>query len=191
MSRKAGLCTVSRVFLAAASWARRNPSGFQAPIHSTDAADRGKVGADENKALVRQLYEQGWQNGDLTVVDRVFAPEHVLHWNDLRPVDQHRTTGQVKQIVEGFRAAVPDLKVTIDQLVSEGDQVVVQVTFEGTHTGRYEAYAPTNERIRFTDMQILRFSGGRIVESSLPAGGLVYFLSMLDGTLFRDHAAPA
>jgi predicted ester cyclase len=141
------------------------------------------MSASDNKSQVRLLYDHGWQNGDLATIDRVFAPEHVLHWNDREPVDQHRTTGEVKQIVKEFRQEVPDLKVTIDQLVAEGDRVVVQVTFEGTHTGQYETYAPTHKRIRFTDMQILRFSGEKIVESSLPAGGLQYFLSMLEGTV--------
>jgi predicted ester cyclase len=50
--------------------------------------------------------------------------------------------------------------------------VAVAVTFVGTHRGVYEGFKPTNKKSRFTDMQILRFENGRIVESFLGSGGL-------------------
>jgi len=68
-------------------------------------------------------------------------------------------------------------------MVAEGDAVAVQVTFIGTHRKVYEGFAPTNRKSRFTDMQILRFSNGKIVESFLGSGGLRYFYAILDGTL--------
>ncbi len=140
---------------------------------------------EANKAVVRRLYEAGWAQGDLAAIEAAFAPVHVLHWNELAPTDQRRTVEDVKQIVMAYRAAVPDLQVTLDHLVAEGDQVAVQVTFAGTHTGPYEGYAPTGKRGRFTDMQILRLAGGQIVESSLGSGGLRYFFDMLTGALFE------
>ncbi len=140
----------------------------------------------ENKRLVTRLYEEGWGKGDLTVIDQVFAPRHILHWNELSPTDQHRTTAEVKTIIRDYRAAFPDLTVTIDDLVAEGEKVVVQVTFVGTHTGTYEGFRPTNQKSRFTDMQILRFSEGKIVESSLGSGGLRYFYAILSGSIFQE-----
>jgi predicted ester cyclase len=140
---------------------------------------------NDNRAIIRRLYEDGWGKGDLSAIDAAFAREHVLHWNDLTPSDQHRTVAEVKTIVLAYRAAFPDLQVTIDNLVAEGDQVAVQVTFTGTHTGIYEGFAPTYRYSRFTDMQMLRLAGSKIVESSLPSGGLRYFFALLDGSLFR------
>ena len=142
---------------------------------------------ETTRALVQRLYEEGWGKGDLTAIDDVFAPEHVLHWNELLPVDQHRTAAEVKNIVEAYRKAFPDLQVIINDIVAEEDKVAVQVTFMGTHKGEYEGYAPTNKCGRFTDMQILRFSGGKIVESSLGSGGLRYFFAMLSGSLFDEQ----
>ncbi len=141
---------------------------------------------EENKAIVRRLYEEGWGKGDLAAIEEVFASEHILHWNDLTPVVQHRTAAEVKRIVKEFRAAFPDLEVIIDDIVGEDDKVAVQVTFIGTHQGEYEGYAPTHKCGRFTDMQILQIAGGKVVESSLASGGLRYFFAMLNGTLFEE-----
>ena len=71
-----------------------------------------------------------------------------------------------------------------DHLVAEGDMVAIQVTFAGTHDGEYAGFAPTHRKGRFTDMQILRLENGKIVESSLPSGGLDYFFRLLRGELF-------
>ena len=62
----------------------------------------------------------------------------------------------------------------------------VQVIFIGTHQGEYEGYVPTHKCERFTDMQIIRISEGKVIESSLASGGLRYFFAMLDGTLFEE-----
>ena len=138
-----------------------------------------------NKIIVRQLYEEGWGEGDLDVIKQNFASPHVLHWNELNPTDQQRTPEEVCQIVTSYRAAFPDLQVVINDLVAEEDKVVVMVTFSGTHSGLYEGFAPTNKQNRFTDMQILRLAEGKIAESWLASGGLAYFFAMLDGSLFN------
>lgn len=138
----------------------------------------------DNKQIIRRLYEDGWGKGDLEVIERTFAQAHVLHWNDLKPADQHRTAEEVKQIVRAYRSAFPDLQVTVNHLVAEGDRVAVQVTFVGTHTGEYEGFKPTHKKSSFTDMQIVRLQGGQIVESNLASGGLSYFSSILDGSVF-------
>ena len=129
----------------------------------------------KNKRLVLRLYEEAWGKGNLDVVDEVFAPRHVLQWNELVASQQNRSTSEVKAIVVEYREAFPDLKVTVDDLVEEGEKVAVQVTFTGTHLGPYQGFQPTRKRSRFTDMQILRFEDGRIVESSLGSGGLKCF----------------
>ena len=138
------------------------------------------------KEKIRRLYEDGWDRGDLAAIDEVFAPQHVLHWHDYPPSDQLRTPDEVKAIVREFRAAFPDLRVVLDHLVVEGERAAVQVTFAGTHSGEYEGFAPTYRIGSFTDIQILRFENGKVVESSLPSGGLRYFFAMLDGSLYCE-----
>jgi len=81
------------------------------------------------------LYEEAWGKGNLDAIDEAFAKEHVLHWNELRPTDQHGTTSEVRNIIKEYRAAFPDLRVTINNMVAEDDKVAVQIAFEGTHIG--------------------------------------------------------
>ena len=139
----------------------------------------------ENKKLIIKLYEEGWVCGKLEVIDKVFAPEHILHWNELTPTDQKRTTQEVKTIIQEYRNAFPDLKVMINNLIAEGDKVTVQVTFIGTHEKPYESIPPTHRLSSFTDMQILKISKGKIVESFLGSGGLDYFYRILTGEAFK------
>jgi predicted ester cyclase len=112
-------------------------SGFKKGGLANDMSD------SLNKRLVRRLYEDGWGKGNLNVIDEVFAAQHVLNWNELVPSQQHRSTDEVKAIVAEYRAAFPDLTITIDDMVEEGDKVVVQVTFAGTHLGTYQGFGPT------------------------------------------------
>jgi len=140
--------------------------------------------AKENKAIVRRLYEEGWGKGDLNVIENIFAKEHIIHWNDLNPIDQNRTSNEVKEIVKAYRNAFPDLQVIIDNIIAEDDKVAVQVTFIGTHEKEYESFQPTMKKSRFTDMQIIKLQNGKIVESNLASGGLNYFYSIINGTIF-------
>ncbi len=144
------------------------------------------MNTERNRNVVTKLYERAWGRGEVAVVDEVFAEKHVLHWNELVRTKQHRTTAEVKQIIRSYRAAFPDLSVTVDNMVAEGDLVAAQVTFVGTHTGEYEGFAPTHRRSSFTDMQILRLQDGRIVESSLGSGGLKQFFAILSGAAFEE-----
>jgi predicted ester cyclase len=140
------------------------------------------MSAEENKVLVRRVYEEGWGRGRLEVFAQAFAARHVVHWHDLPPSDQVRTVEELQRIVADYRAAFPDLRVSVDHLVAEGEDVAVQVTFVGTHTGEYEGLAPTGKESSFTDMQVIHLAGGRIVATDVPSGGLQYFFRILDGT---------
>ncbi|HTX68856.1 MAG TPA: ester cyclase [Thermoleophilia bacterium] len=140
------------------------------------------MSAEHNAGLVRRVYEEGWAYGSTEVFADAFAETHVVHWHDIPPSDQKRTVNELVRIVRAYRAAFPDLRVSLDHLVAQGDHVAVQVTFAGTHTGEYEGFAPTGIASSFTDMQVMRLAGGRIVETDVPSGGLAHFFRILDGT---------
>lgn len=140
------------------------------------------MSTDGNRDLVRRVYEDGWGRGQLEVFAEVFAATHVVHWHDMPASDQRRTVGELQRIVRDYRRAFPDLHVSLDRLVAEGDRVAVQVTFAGTHIGPYEGFAPTGRWSSFTDMQMIRVEDGRIVEIDVPSGGLAHFFRLLDGS---------
>jgi len=63
-----------------------------------------------------------------------------------------------------YRAAFPDVQFTIEDLLGDGDKVVVRNTFHGTHTGPFMGIAPTGRHISQEQMHIVRVDAGLIVE---------------------------
>ena len=109
---------------------------------------------EANKAVARRWLDDFWSAGDLTIVDEIYAPNCVRHDPEGAMVGQDAVRG----FVAGIRAEFPDLHFTADDVIAEGDRVVVRYTATGTH-------APTGRRITFPGMDILRIQEGKIVES--------------------------
>ncbi len=77
---------------------------------------------EDNKALVRRFYEEVWNRGNLAAADDIFAEDYVRH--DLRPGHALPGPAGQKKIAADFRAAFPDLRMTVDLIVAEGEMVV-------------------------------------------------------------------
>ncbi len=69
-----------------------------------------------------------------------------------------------RQILAAFRSAFPDLKVTTEDVVVEGDKVVSRWTARGTHQGELMGIAPTGNGVTIKGIDVLRIAGGRIAE---------------------------
>jgi len=118
------------------------------------------MSAEKNKALVRRLIE-AWNTRNWAVFDEVMAPNCV---------DHYALPGQ-KPGREGYREAqisvtnaFPDIKFTIEDMIVEGDKVVVRLTCSGTHRGEFMGIAPTNKRVTVPEISIWRIVGGKFVE---------------------------
>jgi steroid delta-isomerase-like uncharacterized protein len=116
----------------------------------------------QNKALIRRFYEEVWGKGNLAVVDEVFAADYTRH--DLRPGNPLPGPEGQKKIAADFRAAFPDLHVTVDLMIAEGSMVAARVTNEGTNTGTWGGVLPTGKRARFSGVNIFRIENGKVVE---------------------------
>ncbi len=98
------------------------------------------MSVEENKAKQRRVWEEIFNKGDLSVVPELFAPNYVYHG----PVGmEYKGPEGFKQIVTMFRTAFPDMRVTTEDMVAEGDMVVSRWTGRGTHKGDYMGIAPT------------------------------------------------
>ena len=117
--------------------------------------------SEQNKAIVRRLYEEVWDLGDLDVLDEVISADFVGHRSG-RPEDLGPEA--VRQSVVALCAAFPDGKFTIEDMVAERDRVVVRFTGRATHKGEFRGIAPTGRQITITGIGIYRIAGGRIVE---------------------------
>ena len=120
------------------------------------------MGTEENKALVRRFYEEVWDRGNTAFAYEVFADDYVRH--DFRATDPTPGPAGQKQIADDFRAAFPDLRVTVDLIVGEDDFVVGRWTAAGTHLGGWGGLEPSGRRITFSAANVFRFDDGKVVE---------------------------
>ena len=117
--------------------------------------------SDQNKALVRRAFEEVWNQSKLTVIDELIASNAV--YNDPN-VPGGKLTGPegVKQFVQIYRTAFPDVRVTINDQIAEGDKVVTRWTATGTHKGQLMGIAPTNKPATVTGIDVARFMTARL-----------------------------
>ena len=115
------------------------------------------------KALERRFVTE-WNKGKaalMAVIDEECAPNIVFHRG--MGMDIHGLK-DFKQYMSGFCDAFPDLHATIDDIVTEGDKVVVRYTVTGTHKGEMTGIPPTNKKVKLWMVEIDRFVGGKCVE---------------------------
>jgi predicted ester cyclase len=122
------------------------------------------MSTEANKALVHQFYERINQ-GDLSAVDAYISPRFTDR--NAAPDSPTRTPGVegVKYVLTARRDAFPDLHYTIEDLLAEGDKVVVRETIEGSHQGDFWGIAPTGKHVRATHLYLWRIEDGKIVDN--------------------------
>jgi len=120
-----------------------------------------KTPLEENKALVRRFYDELVNGGQLELVDELFAPEFVEH-EELPNLTPDRRG--VREFLELFRRAFPDLTFTIEHLVADGDLVAAYLTMRGTHKEDFLGIQPTGRKISVRSFDLLRVSDGKFVE---------------------------
>ena len=119
--------------------------------------------ADDGKTIQRRMIEEVYNKGRLDLIDDLIAPEYLGH-DPALPRDIVGPPGE-KELVAGYRAAFPDLRITIDDQIAENDRVVARWTARGTHAGDLWGIAGTGKDITVTGTSVDRISGGRIIES--------------------------
>lgn len=117
--------------------------------------------SEENKALTRRQLEEVFNKHNPDAVDEFFAPDYVNH---NAPPGLPGGRDGLKALVAMYLGAFPDLKVTSDFQLAEGDKVVMRWTATGTHSGELMGIPPTGKRTKTTGISIARVAGGKIVE---------------------------
>lgn len=117
-----------------------------------------------NTATYKRLHDAA-NSGDLELisktVDEVFHPDAVFH----TPAPMDATAPQVvKSAWEMLLRAFPDIHVTIEDVITERDKVVLRNTVTGTHQGGYRGLPATGKSITYNEIFIVRFAEGRIAE---------------------------
>ncbi|HEU5368336.1 MAG TPA: ester cyclase [Ktedonobacterales bacterium] len=116
---------------------------------------------ETNKAIIRRVIEEIVNQGNLSIIEDVFSPAFV----DRSAPDQPPGPAGVKAFVSLMRTRLPDLHIDIDDLIAEGDKVVVRTTWRGTLQDQSQAQR--------TMIQIFRLADGKIIEEWNEGEGLL------------------
>ncbi len=118
---------------------------------------------EANKALIRRNFEVIWTQGNLAVVEELFAPEYVGHIATLSKavcgIDAF------KQLIMMYHFSFPDTRFEIQEQVAEGNKVATRWIAYGTHKGEFMGISPSGEAMSVTGMSFHRIENGRIQES--------------------------
>lgn len=114
---------------------------------------------EANKALLRRLTE-------------------IIVEGDLDDLAGHPGYYETRQRIPALRAGFPDLKVTIEKQVAEGNLVCTHAWFEGTHTGGWLGIAATGKRVRFQNVSIDEVADGRVVQHNAESGWLSLLMAL-------------
>ncbi len=129
--------------------------------------------ADPAKLLVRRFYEEVVNTGDVEGIGAFVAPECVETDGLVRV--ESGIQGMAEH-VKAVREVYPDLHITIERQIAEGEWVVSLITARGTHRGEWLGMKPTGRGLTFTGVNVDRVVDGKIVEHGGAANMLIPFL---------------
>lgn len=120
------------------------------------------MSAEANKVLFYRYFSEGTNKGDLSVVDEAFATDYAHH--DPAALDVIVGLEGVRRHINTLRAAFPDLAFHVQNMVAEGDDLVVRWTATGSHGGDYFGIPPTGKPFTITGMNYWHIENGKAVE---------------------------
>jgi predicted ester cyclase len=124
------------------------------------------AGPSELAEASRRLLEESFNEGNVELIDQLVAPDAVNH-DPAVPAAMRSLRGPevLKRMVGMYRAAFPDVRITVDDVIAAGDEVVLRWHSEGTHRGELAGLAPTGARGSVTGISIDRWKDGKVVEA--------------------------
>ena len=137
----------------------------------------------DHEATVRRLFDEIINAGNIDLADELFAPDYVDHG----PMGEMRGIEAFKQLVQMWRAAVPDVRCTVEDWFESGDMAGWNVRVTGTHTGEMMGIPPTGRSFEYVTPNIGRFENDKPAEHWADQG-MFQFLTQI-GVL--GQGAPA
>ena len=119
------------------------------------------MSTENNKAVIRRGFEEGINQGNLAVFERVIAPTYINH---TFPTPAPGAEG-FKQVMNMFLAGFPDLQVTLEDVLAEGDKVATRGYFIGTHRGEFNGIPATGKTVTVNYSDVWRLENGQAVEN--------------------------
>jgi steroid delta-isomerase-like uncharacterized protein len=118
------------------------------------------MSAEENKDLARRSWEMLVNQQNPDAIDELYTPNFVWH----EPDEDIQGPEEARRFLTMYLSAFPDMRVSVEDEIAEGDKVVTRWTIRGTHRGELMGMAPTDEQVEIKGITIHRIEGGRIAE---------------------------
>lgn len=130
---------------------------------------------EENKKLIRNYIKEVINTGNVGEIEKFISPNYaeIHEW-------KRHTVGikGAKEHIIGVRQTYPDLKLTVDKQIAEGDWVATCITARGTHKGSWLGIKPTGKQVSFTGVNIEKVENGKITEHGGAANLLLQLLEI-------------
>jgi steroid delta-isomerase-like uncharacterized protein len=117
--------------------------------------------SEELKARLHRLWDKAWNQGDQAAIDDLYAADVVIH--TAAPGTPAGIEG-VRHSINGFRAAVPDLHFTQEEVMVDGDMVANRWSMTGTQQGEFMGMPATGEKTTTSGLAMVRVANGKIAE---------------------------
>ncbi len=120
--------------------------------------------SEENIAIVRRWFDQIWNERREDLIGELLSEETIAH--GLTDVSGKTLRGHdgFKNLFYAFNTAFPDLRISVEDVVSERDMVVARCTVRGLHRGEGLGVPPTNKSVEFTGLCMMKINDGKITE---------------------------
>jgi steroid delta-isomerase-like uncharacterized protein len=117
--------------------------------------------SEDNKALARSSWEEIVNKQNPQAIEEVYAPNFVWH----EPDQDIQGYEQARQFVSAFFKGFPDINISVEDVIAEGDKAVTRYTIRGTHQGETEEFGPpTEKQMELKGITVHRIEDGKIVE---------------------------
>ena len=119
----------------------------------------------EYETFMHQFFEEVWNKQSEDAIDEMCSEDVVA--NGLSDADGNTIRGieAYKNLFRAFISAYPNIKITVEDTISEGDKIAARCRVSATHEGEGLGVAPTNQPVEFTGMTIVKVKDGKIVEA--------------------------
>jgi steroid delta-isomerase-like uncharacterized protein len=120
---------------------------------------------EENKRLLHRWFEEVWNKGRADAIEEMFAEDGIAHGLADETGAPLRGTASFREFHKKFRGAFPDIVVTVEDTIAEGDKIAGRCSVRAVHAGDHLGFAATQKPMEITGLTMARIKDGKIVEA--------------------------
>jgi len=121
------------------------------------------MSTDQNKAIARRIVDEAWTKHDPSILDTLFSSDAILH----DPQNKTIVKGPqgAKSTLATYLKAFPDMKISIEREIAEGDFVVQHLIATGKNTGEFNGMPATGKNTTVTGVMTSKIKDGKVIEA--------------------------